>query len=369
MLQKFQQLRDRFALSSQAEPPTTEVIARAARWQQRLRWMAWVVPVLISIIVYMLVWYRLILPNQSTGELQQASNIIFLAAIASLVVGIFIYQVQIILAQQVATSEELERKVEERTRHITDVMQKLDEQNQALRLLDKQKSEFVALVSHELRAPLTNINGGLELLFARDKQLSSNSRSTLDLVAAEAARLTHFVETILNVSAMESGQLPAQPGPVNVEAVIRHVAGQFSQTPASQLVLAIPPDLPPVLADEHFLQSVVFHLVDNALKYAPESTITILATTREGWVEIRVRDRGIGVSPQAAKRLFHMFERLDARDSQSVYGYGLGLYMCKQLMRAMQGEIWLDEAETPGATFVVDILTWRDQVLPDSEAV
>jgi K+-sensing histidine kinase KdpD len=369
MLQWLRQWWQRLGFGGQPNVPTTQVIARAARWQQRLRWMAWVVPVLISVIVYLVVWYRLVLPNQSVTEIQQASNLIFFAAIGSLVIGIFIYQVQIILAQQVATSAELERKVEERTRHITEVMQKLDEQNQSLRLLDKQKSEFVALVSHELRAPLTNINGGLEVLFARDKQLSPNTRATLELVAAEANRLTHFVETILNISAMEAQQLPVITGPVSVEAVVKHVTGQFAQLPVERVALSLPPDLPLVLADEHYLQSVLFHLVDNALKYAPESLLSISAKLSENWVEIRVQDRGPGVSPEASARLFRMFERLEARDSQSVYGYGLGLYMCKQLMQAMQGEIWLDEAEKPGATFVVDVLTWRNLILPDSEVV
>lgn len=355
--------------SASGKRPPVESIQSARKWQYRLRWLAWVVPVVISLGTYAVVWYQLVLPSQTIADLQRASNAIFISALAALVVGIFIYQIQLVLSQQVATSAELERKVEERTRHITEVMTQLDEQNRALRALDQQKSEFVTLISHELRAPLTNINGGLELLLSRDPDLSTSSRETLGLVTAEAARLTRFVETILNVSAIESGQLPTIIGPVSVAKVVRHVVGQFQTLPANRLVIAISDDLPPAMADEHYLQSVIFHLVDNAIKYAPDGSVWITAVPHEAHIQIRVTDSGPGVSPEDAARLFTMFERLNARDSQLVYGYGLGLYMCKRLMQALNGDIWLDSEMTPGATFVLRLPGWQPGPPPEPAPV
>lgn len=346
---------------------TDRAIARAKRWQVRLRWLAWLLPIAISVVVYAFVWYGLVLPGQTLVELRQASTIVFVSALVSLVIGIFIYQIQIILAQQVATSVDLEHKVQERTQHITEVMLQLDNQNKSLVALDKQKSEFVTLVSHELRAPLTNINGGLELILSRDQDLSARTRSTLGMVAAEAERLTHFVETILNVSVMEAGQLPVVLGPVAVPATIRHVVGQFGSLSPDRLITEINPHLPLVLADERFLQSVLFHLVDNALKYAPNSPIWISVQDQAGRVEITVKDKGPGVSTEAAARIFNMFERFESQDSQSVYGYGLGLYMCKRIMQALNGDLRLESSPGQGATFRLYLPIWVDDLPMDEQ--
>jgi signal transduction histidine kinase len=343
----------------QARPPE-QVISSARHWQRVLLWSAWLVPILLSVGTYALVWYSVLLPGRTVAELREASKIIFYGALASIVIGILIYQVQSILAQQVATSTELEHKVRERTQHITEVMMKLDEQNKSLLAFDQQKSEFVTLVSHELRAPLTNINGGLELLLSREQDLSAQTRGTLQLVSAEAQRLTHFVEMILNISAMESGQFPIVIEPVSVAGVIQHVIGQFANLPPDRLTMEIGKDLPLALADAHYLKSVVFHLVDNALKYAPESPVYVSAEAAGNMVELRVIDHGPGVPPDMAARLFDRFERLEARDSQSVYGYGLGLYMCKLIVESLKGDIRVESRPAPGAAFLVRIPAWED---------
>jgi signal transduction histidine kinase len=350
---------------NQTQPTDTtpdEVIARAKRWQNWLRWLAWLLPVAISIGVYAFVWYGLVLPGQSIVELRQASNVIFFSALASLVLGILIYQIQIVIAQQVATSAELERKVQERTQHITEVMRQLDDQNKALVALDRQKSEFVTLVSHELRAPLTNINGGLELILSREHDLSPRTRSTIELVVAEAGRLTHFVETILNISALEAGQLPITLGPVVLRPVVEYVIGQFPGLAPGRIAVELPDDLPVVSADERFLQSVVFHLIDNALKYAPDSPIWIKAT-RSGETDLvlSVIDHGPGVPAESVNRIFNMFERLSAKDSQTEYGYGLGLYMCKRILAAFQGDIELVSQPGEGTTFLIRLRLWKNE--------
>ena len=345
---------------AESKPPE-QVISTARHWQRLLLWSAWLVPIFLSVGTYALVWYSVILPGRTIAELREASSIIFYGALASIVIGILIYQVQSILAQQVATSTELERKVQERTRYITEVMLKLDGQNKSLLAFDQQKSEFVTLVSHELRAPLTNINGGLELLLSREQDLSPQTRATLQLVSAEAQRLTHFVEMILNISAMESGQFPMVIEPVSVTGVIQHVIGQFPNLPPGRLTMEVGKDLPLALADAHYLKSVLFHLVDNALKYAPEDAVQVKAESVDNRVELRVIDHGPGVASETVARLFDKFERLEARDSQSVYGYGLGLYMCKLIVESLKGDIIVESTPIQGATFIVRIPVWEDK--------
>jgi signal transduction histidine kinase len=130
-----------------------------------------------------------------------------------------------------------------------------------------------------------------------------------------------------------------------------------------RLAVDLPPDLPRVVGDVRYLQSVVFHLADNALKYAPEGPVQVAARAcPDGWVELRVSDQGPGLPPGAAARLFGKFERLSAGDSQSVYGHGLGLYMCRRIVEACRGEIRADLERAPGqgAAFIVRLPAWQE---------
>jgi signal transduction histidine kinase len=343
--------------------PPARVSATARKWSRWLWWMAWLLPVALSLGVYLFVW-RGVARGLPAADVQQADNLLLIGLVVSTLVGVFIYQVQIILARQLAASAELERRVEERTRHLRQALEQLDRQNQELLALDQQKSEFVTLVSHELRSPLASINGGLELLLRREQDLPPRAREALGLVAAEGQRLTHFVRTILDVSALESGQLPLELGPASLAAPVRRVGEGFASSHAAQrLSLDIPDDLPLVLGDERYLQSVIFHLVDNALKYAPEGAVTVAAQAcPDGWVELRVSDQGPGLPPEAEARLFEKFERLSAKDSQAVYGHGLGLYMCRRIVEACSGEIRAEATpkDGRGASFVVRLPAWQE---------
>ena len=112
-----------------------------------------------------------------------------------------------------------------------------------------------------------------------------------------------------------------------------------------------PPNLPYLLADEHALTSVLFHLLDNALKYAPEGEITISAAPVDSQVCVRVMDSGPGVPPDAIPLLFDRFYRLNSEDSQTVYGHGLGLYIVRRLVEAMGGSIEVSNRPEGGACF------------------
>ncbi len=119
-------------------------------------------------------------------------------------------------AQLERLNADLERLVAEKTADLSAAYARLEAQNRALRELDRLKSDFVSLVSHELRAPLTNIKGGLELVLSKAVRLPSTTREHLVLVQAEIERLSRFVETILDLSALEAGRLPLYPGAVRL---------------------------------------------------------------------------------------------------------------------------------------------------------
>ncbi|HEY44234.1 MAG TPA: PAS domain-containing protein [Anaerolineae bacterium] len=248
---------------------------------------------------------------------------------------------------------ELEAKVQARTSELKSTVTELENLLEELKVLDRMKTEFVALVSHELRAPLTNIRSGIELILHKDKGMTSSVREALELVQTETQRLSRFVETILDLSSLEAGRFPLKLTALPIGVVAKNVHNWFIETGyGERLTLNFPQDLPMAIVDEHALESVFFHLIDNALKYAPEGEIIV-----EGWAEkdcvfVAVADSGPGIHPDERDRVFEMFHRGDTRDSREVYGYGLGLPMVQRLIEIMDGGIRIEESPSGGARLV-----------------
>jgi PAS domain S-box-containing protein len=251
---------------------------------------------------------------------------------------------------------ELEDKVTERTRELADTVEDLERLNRELKELDQLKSEFVALVSHELRAPMTNIRSGLELLLERYPDLQETPKQSLRLVHDEVQRLSHFVETILDLSALEAGRFPIELGPVHVEKVLNLALQRFPEKSQARIKTTIPDGLNLVQADVAALESVFFHLLDNAFKYAPKGQIIIEIEDVGLEIEFRVRDSGPGIPHDQHARIFEMFHRLDTRDAREIYGYGLGLPMVHRLLTAMDGRI--EVSEEGGGT---EMIFWLPQ--------
>lgn len=265
---------------------------------------------------------------------------------------------------------QLEEKVVGKTASLSEAYEQLEEQNRKLQTLDQMKSDFVSLVSHELRAPLTNINGGIELVLSQPYPFPPRVRSTLDLVQAEIQRLTRFVETILDLSALEAGRNPIYPAPIHLETIVTRLKNQMRHLPdAGRVRWQIPTELPFLMADEQALISILFHLLDNAMKYAPEGEIVVSAgvQTTRAWVQ--VSDEGPGITSEALPFLFTRFYRSRASDSQTVYGHGLGLYIVHRLVQAMQGEVQVMNRPQGGACFTcwLPVITQADRAAFEAE--
>jgi signal transduction histidine kinase len=255
----------------------------------------------------------------------------------------------------------LERKVAERTANLMDAYRRLEEQNKALQELDQLKSDFVSMVSHELRNPLNNLGGGLELLIARPKGRGGD-QSALALMQAEVRRLTRFVESILDVSAIEAGRLELHPVPLSLVPIFEHISKHWgSPEHAGRIRVELQPDLPEVLAAQTALESVLRHLVDNAIKYAPDGPVVVSASQQDAHVCIQVRDFGAGIPEDKQNLLFERFQRLDAKDSQSVYGYGLGLYLSRRLLEEMGSTLTFDAPVDGGARFSFSLKVAKKQ--------
>ncbi len=260
-------------------------------------------------------------------------------------------ELQVVYRRLEELNSQLEQKVDERTRTLSEANLQLEEQNQILQALDQLKSDFVSLVSHELRTPLTSLTGGLELLLNR-RNRNQSDQTTLLLMKNEAERLTRFVENILNLSAMEAGRLELHPVPLSLPRLLEQVRDKLSQLPgAERIQLRVPQRLPKIIADESVLQSIFNHLIDNALKYATEGPVVIDAYRDRNRIRVQVTDHGPGIPKEKRRLLFKRFQRLDAKDSQSVYGYGLGLYLSRQMLQAMSSDLSYETPEEGGARF------------------
>lgn len=261
----------------------------------------------------------------------------------------------------------LESTVAERTRHVEEARSELQRNNEALaranaelRQLDQMKSEFVALVSHSLRGPLTNLNGALELIGQDKETLPKELRGTFSILAEEGIRLQHLVRTILDVSRLEAGRLKMNLGPVALEPLLSRVVAVARATePKRPISLDVSRGLPPAWADETYVEEVIRNLLSNATKYSPQdSPVEVTALLDGDVLLLSVTDHGPGIPLEHQAQIFRAFQRTEVGERRDTSGLGLGLYFASKLVEAQQGHIsvespvWADR-QALGARFVI----------------
>jgi PAS domain S-box-containing protein len=226
------------------------------------------------------------------------------------------------------------------------------------RALDHARNTFIATVSHELRTPLAGIYGAAVTLQRREFSIDTEQRNRLlAIVAGETQRLARIVDEILLAAQLESGRMVVAHDSIDLRATAEDVLSSARERLDSHtLLLDAPEALPPVVADEQKLRQVLANLVDNAIKYAPSGThVHVSLEAERDRVVARVRDEGPGIPAADRGRIFEKFFRLDPDHVSGVAGTGLGLYIARGLVERMDGEIWVEPEERPGATFAVSL--------------
>jgi PAS domain S-box-containing protein len=229
------------------------------------------------------------------------------------------------------------------------------------RALDELKGEFVATISHELRTPLAAIYGSAQTLQRRDLQLDDGMRlRLLDVITTESERLTRIAGDILLANTLDSGRLRLETGRVDLGDLAKEVVEEMRSAFAERQDITI--RLSPVnggtqvSADPDKLRQVLINLVDNAVKYSPDGgNVEVEVEPRDSGIRVVVRDQGIGIPGKEQQRIFGKFYRVDPQLSRGVGGTGLGLYICRELVRRMQGRISVESREGAGSTFCVDL--------------
>ena len=220
--------------------------------------------------------------------------------------------------------------------------------------LDHLKDEFIGLVSHELRSPLTVIIGAINTALSEGERLSPEE--TLQLLqdaAWEAESLSHLLGNLFELARVQADRLFLYLEPVNIENVAQDIVERIrQQSSAHQFVIDFPKGLPPVRADQLRVERILYNLLENAVKYSPPGgEIRVFAKQERERLVIGVSDQGIGISLHDQAKLFGPFQRLEDSRLDGVKGAGLGLLVCRRLVEAHGGRIWVESEPGRGSTF------------------
>ena len=232
----------------------------------------------------------------------------------------------------------------------------LTEQNERLREADRLKDEFVALISHDLRTPLTSITGYVEL--ALEDDLSDDLRGYLQVVARNAERLLALVNDLLFVARLQAGEMSLEPGEVDLTKVVRDgVRSMEPRAVAKGVTLTCAVEaVPTVHADRGRVLQLLDNLVSNAIKFTPAGGSVHVSLGHAGdCVALEVADRGIGIAPEDQRRLFERFFRAENAVERQVPGTGLGLYISRVIADAHQGKLTVRSELDQGSTFRLEL--------------
>jgi PAS domain S-box-containing protein len=224
------------------------------------------------------------------------------------------------------------------------------------RLLEAEKSDLIATISHELRTPMAAVYGAAQTLLRPDiDPASEQGRRLLEMIASQSARLSSITEEVLLASRLDRGDVAIERAHIDVAELVRATAEAMRHRDSSTIAVDVPPDVPAAAGDSARLQQVLVNLLDNAVKYGGDSPVTVRVEDGDAVVRICVADDGPGILPAEQERIFEKFYRSDPHVTHGPSGTGLGLYISRELVRRMGGRLDVRSAPGAGATFVVDL--------------
>ncbi len=225
------------------------------------------------------------------------------------------------------------------------------------RQIETTRREFVSNVSHELRSPLASASAMVEILESGAIDDREAALDFLQRIRGDVTRMTSLVDELLELSSLESGQMPVHLAPVSVDVVLNEIVERFQFAASSDgiaLVCQAQKGLPHVMGEQRRLEQVLTNLVENALRFTPNGGKITLKARREGnWVTLTVEDTGVGIPREHLPHIFERFYKVDR--SRREQGTGLGLAICKHLVQAQGGDISATSVEGEGSEFRVKL--------------
>src|SRR5579884_1618514 len=224
---------------------------------------------------------------------------------------------------------------------------------------EEQRSTFISVISHELQTPIAIIKGYASTLARSDAALNPEAlRTRLKAVEEEADRLNKLVGNLLYASRIQAGGLQMDITPLDLAPLIERAAERLRvKHPEATITLDLPAHLPPVMADRERIEEVLQNLLDNAIKYSPgKAHITVTCRAMADEVIVSISDQGMGIPLREQAGIFDRFQRAGNSKASAIQGAGLGLYICRAIVEAHGGRIWVESTLHSGSTFSFSLL-------------
>jgi PAS domain-containing protein len=218
---------------------------------------------------------------------------------------------------------------------------------------DIRKNDFIGMVSHELKTPLTSLSAYIQMLYAKAQKTEDNfTAGALEKANNQVKKMSSMINGFLNVSRLESGKIQLIKQEFYMDQLIRDVIEETQLTVSSHLITLIPCDSFTINADRDKIANVLSNLLSNAVKYSPKGkAIEIQCDLIDGNAQVSIKDEGMGIKQQDIDKLFSRFYRVNSKHTQQISGFGIGLYLCAEIIERHDGRIWVESKSGVGSTF------------------
>ena len=245
--------------------------------------------------------------------------------------------------------------------------QDLEKAYEELSVLDKMKSDFIAIASHELRTPLSIIKGYADAFqYGELGDLNSFQHDKVKIINARADQMTKIINDLLDLTRLDEGRLVGERWPAPIDGLIINAVSEYKSRAAQcdqELVFTIEDNLPPVSVDVWRVHQVMENLIGNAIKFTPGGGVIEVAARSAAepeMVEIEVRDTGPGIPVKEQKKLFTMFYQIETDSTRSAGGLGLGLVISKGIVEGHGGRIWVESEAGQGSSFKFTLPVYKE---------
>ncbi|WP_207423044.1 PAS domain S-box protein [Desertivirga brevis] len=222
---------------------------------------------------------------------------------------------------------------------------------------EQRKNDFISMVSHELKTPLTSLSSYIQILERRARQRGDDlAVGMLGKATKQAGKMKTLINGFLNVSRLESSKIHIEPQLFDLAGLLKDIEEEIMAQVDTHHIVFAPVEETLVNADKDKIGQVITNLISNAVKYSPfESAIKIACVTKQGKAIISVQDEGMGINQEDLPKLFERYYRAKNTSNGNIAGFGIGLYLCCEIVKRHQGEIWAESELGKGSTFYFEL--------------
>lgn len=228
------------------------------------------------------------------------------------------------------------------------------------KLDELRKNDFIGMVSHELKTPLTSLTGYIQLLLVKARKGEDNfTTSTLERAFTQVRKMNTMINSFLNISRLEAGKINLNKESFRLDHLISELAAETTATLSGHILTVTLCDEVTLYADRDKISSVISNLLSNAVKYSPKGKhIELKCQLNEHIVRVSVKDEGMGIKAKDTDKLFERFYRVESNHTQNISGFGIGLYLSAEIIERHHGKIWVESESGVGSTFFFELPTY-----------